>query len=65
MASAPAVAQDVVHGRVTSSADGTPMAGVTVQQQHTETGTLTDQSGNYSLSVSGSAPVVVFSYLGF
>lgn len=65
MAAAPAVAQDAVHGKVTSSADGTPMAGVTVQQQHTETGTLTDQNGNYSLRLSGSAPVIVFSYLGF
>jgi hypothetical protein len=53
-----------VTGKVTGS-DGTPISGVTVQEQGTTTGTATDASGNFSLSVSKSDATLVISSLGY
>src|SRR5690606_7577111 len=53
-----------VSGRVTSAADGTAIAGVSVSVVGTTTATQTDGSGNYSISVS-SGSVLNFSFLGF
>ena len=54
-----------VSGRVTAanSQDGLP--GVTISVQGTKTGTLTDNSGKYSIAVSGSNAVLVFSSVGY
>ncbi|WP_239970579.1 SusC/RagA family TonB-linked outer membrane protein [Confluentibacter citreus] len=57
-------AQKTVSGTVTDEA-GVPMLGVNVVLKGTSTGTNTDFDGNYSLSVSGSNAVLVFSYLGY
>ncbi|HVW99530.1 MAG TPA: carboxypeptidase-like regulatory domain-containing protein, partial [Candidatus Babeliaceae bacterium] len=53
-----------VTGKVTGS-DGTPLAGVTVQEKGSKTGTATDASGNFSLKVSGSDAVLNFSFVGY
>lgn len=54
-----------VKGKVTSDEDGSPLPGVNVTVKGTNTGTITDVEGNYSLSVSGDNPVLIFSYVGF
>lgn len=54
-----------ISGRVTAanSQDGLPA--VTISVQGTKTGTLTDNSGKYSIAVSGSNAVLVFSSVGY
>ncbi|HEV7348740.1 SusC/RagA family TonB-linked outer membrane protein [Telluribacter sp.] len=52
-----------VSGRVTDS-DGSPIPGVTVAVKGGTTGTTTDNTGTYTLSVSPSA-TLVFSFVGF
>jgi TonB-linked SusC/RagA family outer membrane protein len=62
-----AVAQqgsDVVTGVVKSSIDSEPLIGVSVVLKGSSGGTLTDADGKYSIRVSGSSPVLVFSYVG-
>ena len=54
-----------VSGTVTNAGDNTPLVGVSVVQQGSAKGTSTDQKGFFSLSVSGSKPVLVFSSVGF
>ncbi|MGA0555226.1 SusC/RagA family TonB-linked outer membrane protein [Larkinella sp. VNQ87] len=54
-----------VSGRVSSSVDGAPLPGVNVVLKGTQTGANTDASGQYSIDVTGSNPVLVFSYIGF
>lgn len=61
----PVLAQDVtVTGRVTSSEDGTPLPGVSVQLKGTTRGSTTDAEGNYRLSAPSTGRLV-FSYIGF
>ena len=57
-------AQKTVSGTVTDES-GVPMLGVNVVLKGTSTGTNTDFDGKYSLSVSGTNAVLVFSYLGY
>ncbi len=58
------IAQDVkISGSVTSSEDSTPLPGVSVVQQGTTNGTVTDLDGNYVVTVSQGS-VVVFSFIG-
>ncbi|WP_448520179.1 SusC/RagA family TonB-linked outer membrane protein [Rhodoflexus sp.] len=54
-----------VKGKVTSDEDGSALPGVNVTLKGTNTGTITDVEGNFSLSVSGDDPVLIFSYVGF
>jgi hypothetical protein len=54
-----------VSGTVMNAGDNTPVVGVSVVQQGSAKGTSTDQKGSFSLSVSGSKPVLVFSSVGF
>lgn len=61
----PLLAQDVsVSGRVTSSDDGSPLPGVSVQVKGTTRGTTTDADGSYKVSIPASARLV-FSFIGF
>ncbi|GAA4451661.1 SusC/RagA family TonB-linked outer membrane protein [Nibrella saemangeumensis] len=61
----PALAQDrTVIGKVTSSDDGTPLPGVTVQVKGTTRGTSTDSEGNYRINAADNARLV-FSFIGF
>lgn len=61
----PVMAQDVaVSGRVTSSDDGSPLPGVSVQVKGTTRGTTTDVDGRYRVSASPNGRLV-FSFIGF
>lgn len=61
----PVLAQDVaVSGRVTSSDDGSPLPGVSIQVKGTTRGTTTDVDGKYQISVAPNSRLV-FSYIGF
>ncbi|MGA0558267.1 SusC/RagA family TonB-linked outer membrane protein [Larkinella sp. VNQ87] len=53
-----------VSGVVTSTEDGSPLPGVSVVAKGTTMGTNTDANGTYTLNVSGSNPVLVFSFVG-
>lgn len=48
-----------------ASANGEPLAGVSVLLQGTSTGTVTDAKGKYSLSVPKANAILVFSYTGY
>ena len=58
-----AVAQTTASGTVTSSY-GDPLIGVTVLEQGTTNGTITDLDGKFSLNVS-SGSTLVFSFMGY
>ena len=64
LAIAPAFAQTVVKGTVTSADDGLPLIGVSVVEQGTTNGTVTDFDGNYELETAKNA-TIQFSYIGF
>jgi TonB-linked SusC/RagA family outer membrane protein len=58
-------AQDMnVSGTVTDATDGIPLPGVNVIVKGTSNGTTTDTNGKYSLTVTGSSNVLVFSFIG-
>ncbi len=54
-----------VSGKVTGLPDNNALSGVSVQVKGTTTGTVTDNGGNFSISVPGLGSVLVFSYTGF
>ncbi|GAB3888846.1 TonB-dependent receptor [Spirosoma agri] len=59
------LAQDVtVSGRVTSSDDGSPLPGVTVQVKGSQRGTTTDSQGSYRLNAPSNG-TLVFSFIGY
>ena len=64
LTSAPAVAQ-TVSGRVTNSADGSPVPGVSVLIKGTTTGTSTDTDGRYAINAPEPNATLVFSFIGF
>jgi outer membrane receptor protein involved in Fe transport len=53
----------VITGKVTGS-NGAPLPGVSVNLRNSTSGTQTDSSGNYSLSVSSLTGTLVFTYVG-
>ncbi len=53
-----------ITGKVTSSADGTALPGVSVLVKGSTTGTTTDMDGSFSISA-GSGSTLVFSFIGF
>ncbi|MDL2309912.1 TonB-dependent receptor [Parabacteroides sp. OttesenSCG-928-B22] len=53
-----------VRGTVTDS-EGYELTGVNVVEKGTTNGTTTDVDGNFSLTLTGSNPVLLFSYVGF
>lgn len=53
-----------VTGTVTSSS-GETLIGVNIMEKGTNNGTITDIDGTYSLTLSSSDPVLLFSYTGF
>ena len=60
-----AFAQIPVKGRVVD-ADGEPLPGVVVMQKSSgSTGAMTDENGNFSLSVSSADAVLLFTLMGF
>ena len=59
------IAQGIrVSGKVTDGADGSPLVGVTIKEQGTTNGTLTDINGNFSLTVAGNSTLLI-SYIGY
>jgi TonB-linked SusC/RagA family outer membrane protein len=64
LAAAPVFAQNNVSGKVTSSENGAPLAGVQVIVKGSALGTITDTDGTYSLKVSPE-DVLDFLYLGY
>ncbi|MDO1444791.1 SusC/RagA family TonB-linked outer membrane protein [Rhodocytophaga aerolata] len=58
-------AQDVtVSGKVTDPADNSPLPGVNITVKGTTTGTVTDGTGAYSISVPGNS-TLVYSFIGY
>ena len=57
-------AQSTVSGRVTSAEDRSALIGVSVIQKGTNSGVVSDESGNYSIQVSGPEAILIFSYVG-
>ncbi|WP_089784435.1 SusC/RagA family TonB-linked outer membrane protein [Chitinophaga sp. YR573] len=55
----------VVKGKVTDASTGDPLVMVNVQLKGTSTGTRTDASGNFSLTLPSDKGELVFSYLGY
>lgn len=53
-----------VSGKILSGTDQTPLAGVSVTEKGTGNGTTSDESGNYTISVSRRA-TLVFNYVGY
>ena len=58
-----ALAQTQVSGTVTSSEDGSPVIGASIKVVGTNTGTVTNIDGNFSLNVSANAKLEI-SYIG-
>ena len=65
VAGATAFAQRTVSGRVTSSADGSPLPGVSVLVKGTTTGTSTDVDGRFTLAIPDNNAILVLSFIGF
>jgi len=63
--SQPNVNSWTVTGKVTDSDDGAPLPGVNVLIKGTTSGKVTDLNGEYSIDVSGSGDVLVFSFVGY
>ena len=60
--------QDFVEGTVyyeDSLGDKVPLSGVSVFWENTSLGTLSDDNGNYKLTISDSSKRLLFKYLGF
>ncbi len=56
----------VVKGTVVSHEDNEPLIGVTILQEGTTNGVVTDMDGNYSFEVKGASnATLVFSYIGY
>ncbi len=58
------MAEKVISGAVTSQ-DGEPLIGATILVKGTNSGTITDTDGKYSLTVPDDAAVLVISYIGY
>ncbi|NHA05038.1 TonB-dependent receptor [Mucilaginibacter sp. HC2] len=60
-----AMAQIKISGKVTSAQDNSPLPAVSIKIKGTSSGTVTDVSGNYSISLPNANAVLIFSYTGF
>ncbi|GAB3991249.1 TonB-dependent receptor [Spirosoma daeguense] len=61
----PVLAQDItVSGRITSSDDGSPLPGVTIQVKGENRGSNTDANGNYRIN-SPANGTLIFSFIGY
>ncbi len=60
-----AFAQRTVVGTVTSDSDKLPLIGATILLKGSDSGTITDIDGSYSIRVAGNDAVLVVSYTGY
>jgi len=61
-----AIAQErTITGTVTSQEDNLPIPGVSVRVKGTQSGTVTDASGKYSVKVPSGSNVIEFSFIGY
>ncbi|KAA2243771.1 TonB-dependent receptor [Chitinophaga agrisoli] len=60
-----AMAQTKISGRVTDAGDASPLPNVTIQIKGSNTGTLTNVDGHYTLQVPSQNAVLVFSFTGY
>ena len=58
------MAQTKVSGTVISSEDGEPLIGASVKIVGTNTGTVTDVNGHFTLEVQKANAMLEFSYIG-
>jgi len=58
------IVQQPIRGTITDN-DGVPLAGVNIIEKGTTNGTMSDFDGDYSINVSSSDAILVFSYLGY
>ena len=62
----PAAARQLqVSGVITAAADNTPLPGVNIVEKGTKNGVVSDINGRYSLTVTGSEAILVFSFVGY
>jgi TonB-linked SusC/RagA family outer membrane protein len=54
-----------ITGTLTDAEDGTPLFGVSVRVKGTQTGTITNAEGNFSINVKTNDKFLVFSYIGY
>lgn len=54
-----------ITGHVISSSNKTGLSAVSVEVKGTSSGVATDNNGNYTINVSGTNPVLVFTHIGF
>ena len=66
MSVAETVAQQIsISGKVVSEEDGQPMPGINIVVKGTNSGTVTDISGVYRLTVPANEATLIFSFIGF
>ncbi|ODS83747.1 MAG: SusC/RagA family TonB-linked outer membrane protein [Cytophagaceae bacterium SCN 52-12] len=54
-----------VRGKVTDAETREPLPGVNIQVKNTQTGTVTDETGSFTLHMAEGNQVLVFSYVGY
>jgi TonB-linked SusC/RagA family outer membrane protein len=57
--------QRTISGKITNRETGLPMEGVSVNISGTTVNTISDSSGNFSISLPAGNPTLIFSYVGF
>lgn len=64
LSAAPVFAQRTVHGQVTDDS-GTGIPGATVMVKGSQSGTVTDMDGKFSIGVKDNSTILVFSFVGY
>ena len=59
------IQQQTVTGKVTDASTGDPMPGVNILISGTNSGTITDAAGNFSLEVPDTEAIIQFSFIGY
>ena len=54
-----------ITGKIVDQKTNNPIAGATVKVKNSTTSTITDENGNYKITVPNEQAVLVFSYVGF
>ena len=55
----------IISGKITDQSTKEPLSGATILVKGTSTGTATDSSGHFSLTITPEAKTLVISYVGF